>query len=200
MIQAIAAHYHLAAMHPFLAGNGRTARALEALLLQRVGLRDTTFIAMSNYYYDEKHTYLTVLAECRSRRLLNEIQRHISKELFRSLAMELFGRLDSARKRPLAQRQLEILNRLLEVDSADLNAFAKMMAPKYDGLRRGTKALIRDLNHLLSLNAIRIEGQANGPWRISVRLEWPTEITETEFFKKVKELPKAKTLPLLSFH
>lgn len=220
MLQAIAAHYHLAAMHPFLDGNGRTARALEALLLKRVGLRDTTFIAMSNYYYDEKNAYLAVLAECRkrdhdltpflafalkgvalqSRRLLNEIQRHISKELFRGLAMELFGRLESARKRPLAQRQLEILNRLLEVDSADLNAFAKTMAPKYDGLKRGSKALIRDLNHLLSLNAIRIEGPLTGPWTISVRLEWPTEITETEFFKKVKDLPKAKTLPLLSFH
>jgi hypothetical protein len=175
---------------------------------------------MSNYYCDEKNTYLAVLAECRkrdhdltrflafalkgvalqSRRLLNEIQRHISKELFRGLAVELFGRLESARKRPLAQRQLEILNRLLEVDSADLNAFARTMAPKYDGLKRGTKALIRDLNHLVSLNAIRIEGPATGPWTISVRLEWPTEITETEFFKKVKDLPKAKTLPLLSFH
>lgn len=220
IVQAIAAHYHLAAMHPFLDGNGRTARALEALLLQRVGLRDTTFIAMSNYYYDEKNAYLTALAECRkrghdltpflgfalkgvalqSRRLLAEIQRHISKELFRSLAMELFGRLESARKRPLAQRQLEILNRLLELESADLQGFARMMRPKYDGLKRGVKALVRDLNHLLSLNAIRIEGADKGPWTISIRLEWPTEITETEFFRKVKGLPKAKTLPLLSFH
>ena len=47
IIQALAAHYHVAAMHPFLDGNGRTARALEALMLQRAGLRDTCFIAMS---------------------------------------------------------------------------------------------------------------------------------------------------------
>ena len=39
LIQAMALHYHFAAMHPFLDGNGRTARALEALLLQRAGLR-----------------------------------------------------------------------------------------------------------------------------------------------------------------
>ena len=62
------------------------------------------------------------------------------------------------------------------------------------------QALIRDVNHLLRLNAIRIEGPEKGPWTIAVRLEWPTEITETEFFRKVKELPKAKTLPLLAFH
>ncbi len=53
-------------MHPFLDGNGRTARALEALVLQRAGLRDTAFIAMSNYYYEEKAAYLDVLAEVRS--------------------------------------------------------------------------------------------------------------------------------------
>ena len=67
IIQALAAHYHLAAMHPFLDGNGRTARALEALMLQRAGLRDSSFIAMSNYYYDEKKTYLASLADVRSR-------------------------------------------------------------------------------------------------------------------------------------
>ena len=53
LIQALAAHYHFAAMHPFLDGNGRTARALEALMLGGAGLRDTCFIAMSNYYYEE---------------------------------------------------------------------------------------------------------------------------------------------------
>lgn len=50
-------------MHPFLDGNGRTARAVEALMLQRAGLRDALFIAMSNYYYDEKTVYLAALAE-----------------------------------------------------------------------------------------------------------------------------------------
>ena len=46
LIQALALHYHLGAMHPFLDGNGRTARALEALMLQRSGLRDELFIAL----------------------------------------------------------------------------------------------------------------------------------------------------------
>ena len=66
IVQALAAHYHFAAMHPFLDGNGRTARALEALMLQRTGLRDSLFIAMSNYYYEEKNGYLTALAEVRA--------------------------------------------------------------------------------------------------------------------------------------
>ena len=53
-------------MHPFLDGNGRTARALEALMLQRTGLRDTLFIAMSNYYYEHKINYLNALNDTRA--------------------------------------------------------------------------------------------------------------------------------------
>jgi hypothetical protein len=33
---------------------------------------------------------------------------------------------------------------------------------------------------------------------ISIRLEWPTQITETEFFRRVKEMPKAKVHGFLS--
>jgi hypothetical protein len=39
---------------------------LEALMLQRTGLRDTLFIAMSNYYYEEKNKYLEALAKVRA--------------------------------------------------------------------------------------------------------------------------------------
>src|ERR1700722_5093394 len=66
LIQALAFHYHFAAMHPFMDGNGRTARAMESLLLQRAGLSETLFIAMSNYYYDEKKDYLSTLAAVRA--------------------------------------------------------------------------------------------------------------------------------------
>lgn len=104
LIQALALHYHFAAIHPFLDGNGRTARALEALMLQRTGLRDTLFIAMSNYYYYE--------------------------------------------------------------------------------------------HKVGYLNALHETGEAGH--RISIRLEWPTEITETEFFRQVKAMPKAKVHGFLS--
>jgi len=61
LVKAALAHVQFETIHPFLDGNGRTARALEALMLQRVGLRDTLFIAMSNYYYEEKAGYLNAL-------------------------------------------------------------------------------------------------------------------------------------------
>ncbi len=219
IIQALAAHYHLAAMHPFLDGNGRTARALEALLLQRAGLHDTCFIAMSNYYYDEKGAYLSVLADVRqaghhltpflvfslqgialqSKRLLAHIQKRISKELYRNMIHELFGGLKSQRKRCIAERQMKILKVLLDVDSMkiELERLRQIIESAYSGLKNPWAGLVRDLLNLRELNAIEITRIGEDQYEISIRLEWPTEITETEFFEKIKNYPKAKTLSFL---
>jgi Fic family protein len=217
ILQALAAHYHLAAMHPFLDGNGRTARALEALLLQRAGLRDTAFIARSNYYYDEKNAYLSALADVgrhdhdltafmrfalrgvalQSQRLLGAIQHQISKELFRNLMFDLFHRLETPRKRVIAERQIEVLKLLLDVSTIDLTTFAKRTEGIYQRLKSPSKARLRDLAELSVLGAIRIWRDDSGKIMIGVRLEWPTEITETDFFRRVRELPKARTHPFL---
>jgi len=213
LIQALAAHYHLAAMHPFLDGNGRTARALEALLLQRAGLRDSSFIAMSNYYYDEKSSYLAALADTRRgkhdltpflifalkgvalqcQRLLSEIQHEISKELFRNLMYDLFNLLRTPRQRVIAQRQIVILKILLGVESIEWRELMKQLMPTYRRLKNAIKAMVRDVNNLSNLGAITVEEFGERQFRLKVRLEWPTEITETAFFEKLRKLPKAKS-------
>jgi Fic family protein len=212
IIQALAAHYHFAAMHPFLDGNGRTARALEALLLQRAGLRETCFIAMSNYYYDEKTSYLAALAKVReddndltqflvfglkgiaiqARRLLQEIQHQISRELFRNLMFRLFHRLKTPRRRIIAERQIDILKLLLDVESMELEELISRTAPSYKGLKDARTAVIRDLNALIGLGAVGVT-KTGDQFHLAARLEWPTEITETQFFAQLKKLPKAKT-------
>lgn len=217
VIQALAAHYHLAAMHPFLDGNGRTARALEALLLQRAGLKDTCFIAMSNYYYDEKPAYLATLSEVRvhehdltpflifglrgvalqSRRLLSEIQGQVSKALFKNMMYDLFNRLRTKRKRIIAMRQMAILKLLLEVDSLDANQIYEKTEELYKKLKNPVKALSRDLLGLAELRAVDATKDPRDRYNFRVRLEWPTEITETDFFDRIKKLPKAKTYQFL---
>jgi len=204
-------------MHPFLDGNGRTARALEALALQREGLKDTLFIAMSNYYYEEKNAYLTALAEVRAhdqdltafllfglrgiaqqcQRLLNEIQTNVRKALFRNMMYDLFPRLKSPRKRVMAKRQLEILKIMLDVDSITLPEFLDRTDSLYKNLRNPVKAAVRDLMYLIRLKAISSEKIRENDYRFSARLEWPTEITETEFFAQVKQMPKAKSQSFL---
>jgi Fic family protein len=218
LIQALALHYHFAAMHPFLDGNGRTARALEALMLQRIGLRDTLFIAMSNYYYEQKVGYLNALNETRAnehdltpflkfalkgiqaqcRRLSSEIRLQVAKALYRNTMTDLFGRLKSPRKRVMSDRHVQLLHLLLDEEEIILEELHKRTAHFYR-MKNPYKALIRDLNYLIELSAVGATRlPENAGFLIAIRLDWPTRITETEFFRHVKEMPKAKVHGFLS--
>jgi len=218
LIQALALHYHFAAMHPFLDGNGGFARALEALMLQRVGLRDTLFIAMSNYYYEEKTGYLNALAETRAlshdltpflkfalkgiekqcNRLFSEIRLYVAKALYRNTMTDLFGRLRSPRKRVMSDRHVRLLQLLLDHGSQNGAVFIKQTAGLYQ-VKNPRKALMRDLSYLSALQAIEVKQASDKlDFIISINLDWPAQITESEFFKRVKEMPKAKLHGFLS--
>lgn len=213
LVQALALHYHFAAIHPFLDGNGRTARALEALVLQKAGLRDSMFIAMSNYYYDEKPKYLEKLSLAQqnnhdltefilfglegitkqSSKLFIEIKKNMQKALFRNMMYDLFNRLKNKRKRVIVERQLEILNTLLDSDTLGLEHLWKNVKSSYVSLNKQDEAFFRDLAGLVSLDAIKDRLDAKGNYYFSINLEWPTEITESKFFEIFENLPKAKT-------
>ena len=65
IVQAMAAHYHLGAMHPFGDGNGRTARALEAYMLRAAGVSRLAMVGMSGYYHEHQDEYMAALYESR---------------------------------------------------------------------------------------------------------------------------------------
>jgi Fic family protein len=218
LIQALALHYHFAAMHPFLDGNGRTARALEALMLQRTGLRDTLFIAMSNYYYEHKVAYLNALNAAREgghdltaflkfalkgihsqcRRLFAEIRQQVARALFRNTVADLFGRLQSPRKRVMSARHVQLLNLLLAEEEMSLASLTERTAHIFR-VKNPYKALIRDLNYLAGLGSLTVKRMEDkSGYLLRANLEWPTQITETEFFQRAKALPKGKVYSFLS--
>jgi Fic family protein len=220
LIQAMALHYHLAAMHPFLDGNGRTVRALEALMLRRAGLTDRAFVAMSNYYYDEKPAYLRILSEVRQgghdltpflifalngvrnqcERLMAEIRKQMQRALFRDTMFSLFHRLKTQRKRVIGARQIEILKILLEEDSIKLHDFFIRVRPYYASLKNMLPALSRDCEQLEVIGAIQanwVEVGADADL-VSINLDWPQQIDESEFLRKMKMMPKGKTFKFLS--
>ncbi len=62
-IRAALAHYHLALIHPFGDGNGRTARLLEVAIMTHGGYRYVPTM-LSNYYYKNMDAYYIVFREC----------------------------------------------------------------------------------------------------------------------------------------
>ena len=222
LVQAIAMHYHLAAMHPFLDGNGQTARALEALMLQRCGLKGILFVPMSNYYYYEKETYLASLAtvsenrhdlthflnfalegvELQAKRLTAKLKRSVSREIYRNFMRELSMKLETTRKRVIVKRQLQVLELLLEKDAPiELSKLIGEVMEFNVNRKAPLSALVRDLLRLQGLRALQVSSgkMPAGPiFMISVNLDWPSRITETDFFEMLKTLPKAKTNVLVA--
>lgn len=221
LIQALALHYHFAVMHPFLDGNGRTARAVEALMLQRAGLTDHLFIAMSNYYYDEKTSYLSSLSavgpphydltpflvfglrgiKIQCDRLFQQIRMNVSKSIFKNTVYDLFGRLQTERKQVLAKRHIAILNIMLKKEVLKTVDYFTETHFIYAQLKAGRKAQMRDLMHLLDLNAVtyhQVEKDGKKDSELRLNLDWPKQITESGFMETVKKLPKAKSYSFLS--
>jgi hypothetical protein len=217
----MALHYHLAAMHPFLDGNGRTARAMEALVLRRAGLTDRAFVAMSNYYYDEKPAYLRILGEVRQdshdltpflifalngiriqcEQLTAEIRKHMQRALFRDTMYSLFNRLETRRKRVIGERQIEILKILLDGERRSIMMDLYLRTkPLYLSIKDAFGAFLRDLTQLESLKAIEVQRNPSSHYAesVSVNLDWPQEIDESEFLRRMKTMPKGKNFKFLS--
>lgn len=218
IIRAFAAHYHFAAIHPFLDGNGRTARALEALLLRQAGLKNICFIAMSNYYYEEKTSYLNALSlvgdknhdltdflifamkglELQINRVKNVIRRNMKKALILNLARDLFMRKRSERKRVIAERQLAIIDKLLKNETMDLSSLYDNIKDAYGSLKSPRKVFWGDLLWLYFLNITKIsQDKSKEKIIIDINLDWSTQITETQYYEKIKTFPKSKSTIIL---
>lgn len=61
--KAIMAHYYLTEIHPFGDGNGRTARAVEALLLYKAGINPYCFWALANFWSINRDKYIFGLGD-----------------------------------------------------------------------------------------------------------------------------------------
>ena len=61
MLEAGIAHYELVRIHPFVDGNGRTARSLATLTLARRGFDTKRFFALDEYYNQDRASYYEAL-------------------------------------------------------------------------------------------------------------------------------------------
>ena len=206
LIQAMALHYHIGAMHPFGDGNGRTARALEAFMLRHAGVNELVMVSLSNYYYEHKEEYLAALSASRRGEhdltpflafamsavaqqcgaVANTIIDNHKRTLFRQFAVALFGRLRTPRRRVLMERQLAVLDSLLEIGASDPIELMDRTASHYNTLKFPGRAQIRDIIDLFNLGALQINDDG-----IRVNLDWPQQVSESELIERLEQATSA---------
>ncbi len=206
IIQAVAAHYHIGAIHPFGDGNGRTARALEAFMLRCAGVNELSMVSLSNYYYEYKDEYLwslhqshrhghnitsflafalkAIIARCHA--VSGEIAHHHRRILFREFAGSMFGQLRSPRRRALGARQRQILETLLDNNAIHLERIQSL----YQGLKYPGRAMVRDMLALLQLGAI-IWDNSDDKLPFKLNLDWPQQFSEAELIARYENMPTA---------
>lgn len=208
IIQAMAVHYHIGAMHPFGDGNERTARALESFMLRRANVNDLVMVSLSHYYYAHQDKYRAALYECRQRdhdltpflrfalpavadrcnAVAQEIALNNKLALFRQFAGSLFGKIRSSRRRVLAERQLHILDALLEAGALSVFSLMERTEAHYQGLRYPQRAQVRDIINLSDLGAVDIGDNGFG---IRANLNWPQQFAESELLERLEDMPSA---------
>ena len=93
-----------------------------------------------------------------------------------------------------------VLNRLLERDGEQEVEWSQLVdevARYYASRKNASTAIVRDVNRLGALGAItvrreQIDEKRSRFW-IGANLNWPSQITDTEFFMKIEQLPRSKT-------
>jgi Fic family protein len=66
IVKAIMAHYYLTEIHPFGDGNGRTARAVEALVLYVNKINNYCFWSLANFWSANRNEYIVHLGNIRA--------------------------------------------------------------------------------------------------------------------------------------
>lgn len=169
-VRAALAHYHLALIHPFGDGNGRTARLLEVAIMARAGYRYVPTM-LSNYYYRNIDAYYVAFRECeRSREHdLTPFLRFFSEGL-RECVLDLQTTINThirllalgdhyrtlRQKKVLGQRQHDLLMILLQTPDKVLQPPAlrsdPLLAPLYRKTSEATPR--RDLKRLQELRLL----------------------------------------------
>ena len=180
ILHAILAHLHLAWIHPFGDGNGRTARLVEFMLLARAGVPPTSAQLPSNHYNLTRAEYYRQLDRASradggrgdplgfvgyaAQGLVDGLQEqcgHVGAAQS-SIAWEhfVFFRFRRERRSPALHRRRELVLALTACERpaprAELRRLSPAVAERYAG--KTDKTLTRDLNWLLAADLIERGG------------------------------------------
>jgi len=196
IVRAIMAHYYLTEIHPFADGNGRTARALEALILYVTGINAYCFWSLANFWSMNRDKYIDELGKIRRtsdpwdlliwgmKGYLQEIQRIKQKvlEKVKELMLTDYTKylLDTKKhqKVQINDRILTIVRMLVRSGPTPLSKLQSSpeLAALYSNRTVATRN--RDLRKMKSLGLVRISGEDKNTF-----IEANFQILETLIYK-----------------
>lgn len=169
VIRAGITHYTLAAIHPFVEGNGRTARAFATLVLFSEGYNIKKFFSLEEYFDKDAASYYSSLmqvsnqSESLTRRDLTPWIEYFSKALsveltrikerVRKLSVDLKLKKRIGQQIALSERQMKLVEYLEEYKEITVPQARQILPMVSDD------TILRDLKDLLKKGIVKKEGR-----------------------------------------
>ncbi len=168
IFRAAITHYQMVYIHPFIEGNGRTARAMATLVLYATGYDFKRFFSLEEYFDTDVESYYSALQSVQQNEdadmtywleyfcygLAVEVEK--VKEKVLKLSKDLKMKRDLGRQVALSERQIVILE-LLQEQGKITSGDAQEMLPNVS-----VDTILRDLKDLIEKNVVEKQGVTKG--------------------------------------
>ncbi len=162
IIEAGIAHYEFVRIHPFVDGNGRTARVLATLILYLKGFDTKQFFSLDDYYDSDRPSYYRALQSVDQKTLdLTNWLDYFVEGVKVSLASvkERVIRLSSERLRRTKKGQIALTERQMKiVEFINQNGHITNQVVR-DMFKISDRAALKEIRKLVDLKVIKPEGK-----------------------------------------
>ena len=180
LIKANLAHYYLTEIHPFGDGNGRTARALEAMILYSKGkFNYYCFWSLANHFSIHRNQYIDNLRnvsvtlnvmpflDFASNGYLKELNRIKKRALSKMKALMFMDyirylqRTKVIQDQKINERMVSVLDILVELKKLRFSNFLSLEDPSIKGIytKKSYHTVRKDLSKLREYGFIKITGE-----------------------------------------
>ena len=162
VIEAGVAHYEFVRIHPFIDGNGRTARVLAALILYLRGFDTKQFFCLDDFYDSDRPAYYRVLQGVNQNTLdITKWLEYFVEGVKVSIAAvkERVVRLSSERLRKAKKGQIALTERQMKiVEFINQNGRITNRDVR-DMFKISDRAALKEIRKLVDLEVIKAEGK-----------------------------------------
>ncbi|MCX6347043.1 MAG: Fic family protein [Actinobacteria bacterium] len=154
-------HYEIVRIHPFIDGNGRTARVMAALIFSKKGFDTKKFFTLDDYYDQNRRSYYDALKNVNQDTLdLTEWLEYFSEgvaTIIKAVKNKVIGLskgvkiLKDKGQIALSERQMKIVEYIISNNKITTGQIAKMFAIS-------RQAALKEINKLIELEVVRLNG------------------------------------------
>jgi Fic family protein len=167
VIEAGIAHYEFVRIHPFVDGNGRTARVLATLILYLRGFDAKQFFCLDDYYDSDRPAYYRVLRSVDGKTLeLTEWLEYFVEGVKVSIVAvkERIARLSTERLRRTKQGQIALTERQMKIVER-MTHEGRIAAGDVAGMFKITRqAALKEMNKLVEMKVVQLMGKGRGAY------------------------------------